>query len=418
MKFKRRSRFISKKVACCMLAGVVTASCLTAIPVGAEKVYTNNRLTCSTYDLNRDGNVNVFDMISMRRFFMGTSSISETDLANGEKIDRIKFAVETYLTQSREYSARVKNIEIYSTTRDGRIQDNSIAVVEFDKELDEQAIEELIKGVDFDSTDIKELAGKCKYLRIAILDESVSAAVPSTESAYDTKTALVYPYSSDINMSDNHKAVLDKLDYTIREDIADRSSDWYARITDINYTLPSIDGSETPDFDNMIGTITFDTTFDERALQLLSTAYDESYLDLYAGKSNQLRVYLKSGSTLVAIPVLDGSYSQTSTIYEESDVALRTIRTKAISLLTYVSEEWYARVNSIDIDFDKETNTAEILVTFCRPLNEDIVKRFALLSGIDDIDAEVDYALSNNINQVKMIYNDGSINAVVPYSAT
>ena len=404
-----------------VLACTIALTSINAIPVEAAKVFSNGTYTGSAYDINKDGHINVFDLILMKRYLLGEDEASETEVHNAEVVEYIKKTVNEYIcSSSEEYFARIKNIEINADTRNGDITDTAIVIVEFDKALTERAIMQLSKDVDFgeSSDEITSLAGKCKYIRMSVRNGSVESVVPSTDSAYDTQFAIVTPYGNDSDISDENKEHLDYITYRVKEHIYQNSAEWAARITGIELICSQRDNGNEVIFENIMATVTFDTPLTERAIMQLSENCDwgadpEKEVAVYAGKTNKMRISTE-GIDTVAVPILNDTYSENTTFIafdenSEADYVKREVKEYVME----ASSEWYTRINTIDVALDESSSTGTAIIAFDRPLTERAV--YSLIKNVDDIESEVAYAIENKANKVKVAYSHGSISAVVAY---
>lgn len=180
-----------QKIICSALAETIVVLCLAAVPVSAERVLTNN-MSYSTYDINKDGKVNVFDNSYMRNFLIGGSYVTATEANNNQAVVNARYAVEQYIKEiSGTLLANIRNVTVtgFTDPETGEIEDDCLATITFRRALSKDELTSICKCNDraaFDSILLSESISKqteCNCLRVLVKHQSVKAVIPSSSAA-------------------------------------------------------------------------------------------------------------------------------------------------------------------------------------------------------------------------------------------
>lgn len=212
--------------------------------------------TRSCYDVNRDGNVSVFDLVLMKKFLLNQpdQSTPEYALDNAEVFSHYLESVESYLAEANpEWYAKVNNIRLDALQRpSGYLEHETfLFTVTFAEVLDKDGVGTLCNYWN-DEEELEAYAGTTDTIRIVVGGNGkVRASVPVHDGEFSVSYALDTPEDDGESFC---KMEIDNF-------LLEQSPYWYSLVNSIDINLNG-EGNGT-------ATVVFDRVLDENAVGLL-----------------------------------------------------------------------------------------------------------------------------------------------------
>ncbi len=198
--------------------------------------------------------------------------------------------------------------------------------------------------------------------------------------------------------------------------LKNRNAGWFGRVANIHMDAIQMENGII-NGNTVIVTVTFDTALDEDAIRSLvygtgfngEEAFNAFVTEMMAANANSVRVVFDGSDIAAVVPVSNGTLTTSYEVRETSEIEIIS--------RDYIAENsayWYARLNAVAVEEMTEGSFATVTLTFDRTLDEEAVHTILTnLSSEEECEAEYAYIVENNINKVKLTFDDGNVTAAV-----